>query len=458
VKSIWLGFAAISLLASGCGKHSDYLYYLSQKEPNAHYDVNVKEIHSAGGIDILWVIDNSGSMSDHQQNVIRNTGLFLQDFLAKRISWKMGLLSTDILDAPFVGFKRPFDNTDPDPTLTFQTAVTKLGTMGDPEERTFDPILKAFQNYPDFLRVNTPLAVLVVTDATEQSAIDATTFVQRLRALIGSRDLYVYPVLAATDIAPPGGCIASGETSFAYSGSSYETFAKAAKISHAYSICDSDFGTNLGKIGNEIVSQIFHPEIRLGKRPKASTLRVLYHGNPLPSGKPEDGGMWYYDQDRNAIAFYSLDFAKGDTEAVTIDYSPDDGLPDSAPAPIPYPQFQNRSSFSEASRALDPSWFEYDFNLESTHDYPDGGSAFPAIVVEGAKKMKLYFSRINTEKGYDYVRIHDASGNLVESFDGDYPDGAWSDEIEGDRCAVSLEADGSENRWGFAVTKIAVSY
>ncbi len=447
---------ALALLA-GCGKHGDFLYYLPQKDSDTHLAVNVKELRSAGGIDILWVIDNSPSMDIHQNNVIRNTGVFMQDFLTKKVSWKMGLVSTDIADIPYIGFDHPFDYTDPNPALTFGTAVSHLGTMGSGTEKTFDPILKALNAHPDFLRKDTPIAVLIVSDAPEQSSIDAPTFLSQFRATIGDRPLFVYPVLAATDIAPPGGC-RTEELPFTYVGSPFEAFVLNGKIGRPYSICDQGFGTNLGKIGNEIVQQIFRAEIRLGKRPKTSTLQILFHGIPLPAGPKESGGLWYYDHDRNAIVFYNLDFARGDNESVAIDYVADDGLPDTSTAPVPHGFVAARNRSTSREDALADTWFDFDFKLESPHDYPNGGVGMPAIVVDGAKKMKLFFSRIKTEDTYDFVQIFDQSGKLIQEVTGDHPDGMWSTEIPGNRCSVAIRADGSGTDYGFSISKLSVVF
>lgn len=317
-----------------CGKHEDFLYVLPAKEPVNSLAVKVKEIHSSSGIDILWVIDNSGSMDLHQQNVIKNAGLFMQDFLKNRIAWKMGLISTAVSEAPYIGFAKPFDLTDPDPAASFGQAVAQLGTFGDATERTFEPILKALSDYPNFLRRETALAVLIVTDAPEQSSIDAATFLKQFRAIVGdNRPVFVYSVLAATDIAPPGGCTTQ-EDNFTYAGSPYEAFAQNAKIGRTFSICDPNFGQNMGKIGTELVQQVYRPEIRLARRPRPSTIKVLFHDRLLPAGPKDKGGLWYYDQDRNSVVFYDLGFAQGETESVTIDFDPDDGLPDSTPGSV----------------------------------------------------------------------------------------------------------------------------
>jgi hypothetical protein len=450
------GLTAALLFAAACGKHDDYLYYLGQKAADTHLAVSVKEIHSAGAIDILWIIDNSPSMGAHQQAVIQNTNQFMHAFVQNRISWKMGLISTDISDQPYIGFSTPFDYTNTTPEATFGVAVNSLGLGGSGTERTFDPILKALTEHPEFERPGVPLAVLIVTDAIEQSSIDAPTFITQFHGAVGNRPVFVYPVLAATDLAPPGGC-EPDESPYDYVGSPYEAFAHSAKLSHAYSICDPEFGANLGKIGNEIVQQIFHPEIRLTKRPKASSIVVKYQGNPLPSGPKAVGGMWYYDHDSNSVIFYSLEFAHDDTAAVEVEFVTDDGLPDTGTAP-PENGIAISSARAITSSAFEDNWFEFDLHLDSPHNYPDAGAVMSPIVIEGAIKLKVYFTKISTRTDYDYVRIYDSERNRVQDFTGDIPDAFWSAEIPGDRCQVNIETFGGGNQWGYSISKVAAVF
>lgn len=448
------GMIATLLLASACARQEEHIYYLPEREPDNHLAVKVKEIRSAGGIDILWVIDNSGSMYSHQQNVIANAGRFMQEFLTKKISWKMGLVSTAVQEIPYIGFDRPFDNTDPNPEAAFVAAVSRLGTNGDGTEQTYDPILKSLTQYPNFLRADKPLAILIVTDAPEQSLVDAPTFLQSFRGIIGDRPLFVYSVLAASDLAPPGGC-QTQEDGYNYANGRYEALALNAKIGRAFSLCDPNFGANLGKIGDEIVQQVFNPEIRLNRRPRPNSIKVFFHDTLLPAGPKNKGGVWYYDHDRNAIIFYNLDFAVGENEAVNVEFVTDDGFPDSSTTrPVPNGFV---SSTARAPTAKADAWVEFPMKLESPHPYPNGGVVSPAIVIEGAKKLKLHFTKIDTESGYDSVEIYGKDGKPVQSLTGTHP-AIWSQEIEGDRATVTLKADSSNTSFGYAISKIAVFY
>src|SRR5690606_9309229 len=105
-----------------------------------------------GNIDILWVIDNSGSMQSIQNNIIANAKIFMEQFiLEKHINWKMGIASTDKSEAPYLGFDNSFDRSlvdfnDPlsidDTVSKFQDAVRELGVNGDAYELVFYNVLR----------------------------------------------------------------------------------------------------------------------------------------------------------------------------------------------------------------------------------------------------------------------------------------------------------------------------
>jgi hypothetical protein len=435
------GILSGASIASGCGSDQGFLYRLPDELPKQKLSVNVKEIRSGGKVDVLWVIDNSGSMRPHQQNVIANSGLFMQRFLTAGVDWKMGLISTDTTEAPFLGFATAFDRRTPDPVTVFQSAVGRLGTGGSGTEKPFQSILNAFSQPLPFNRGDSPLAVILVTDAEEQSQLSAAAFVTELKARIGSaRTLLAYAVLPARDLAnPPGARCDFDERSFDYAGSPYEGFLSATKVGRAYWLCDAAFGTNLGEIGRDIVEQVLRPRIRLAKRPRLETLRVLYQGAELASGAPEAGGIWYYDYEANTIEFYNLSFAPGQTESVEVLFEEDDGVRLAKPAGV-------------------SGWVEFDVSYESPHPYPSGSLLKPPLVVEGASALKVFFSRIDTEAKYDHVLLRDGAGVEISRYTGLIETGFWSPEIQGDRCSVVMFSDHSVQKWGFAVARVAALF
>jgi hypothetical protein len=332
MKSKYAGkVLSVLVLVSGlssCAKEN-YLYYepvhpTQQKQISVH---KLSEVVQVDSLDILWVIDNSGSMGNHQNNVISNTKLFMDSFTQNHsLDWKMGLISTDEDEAPYIGFERgrELDWRTPDPVGTFQNAVSRLGTFGSPTEMTFVPVQKAIASYPSFLRSRAILALIVVTDAPEQSRRPSgRDFLFWLGSLKGNAARVVtYGVIGPRDF----GCPSTDDT-WDYVGSPYEEVIQGTS-GKAYKLCTTDFGAQLSDLGRDLVKRVEKPKIYLTLRPKLGTLKLRHQGKDLPGGPKETGGFWFYDFELNAIVFHDLDFAPGDTEEVEIEMKEDDGFPE----------------------------------------------------------------------------------------------------------------------------------
>ncbi len=321
-----LSAACLSMMLMGCNEQG-YLYY-QKPVASKHSDVvhQLKKLEGNSVVDIVWVIDNSGSMYTHQQNVIANTALFLSQFVqsGNPLDWKMGLISTDKSDGPFVGFfpGQELTSRTPGNVSLFQGAVSRLGTDGTYQEEGFDPLLTALRTYPDFVRQRSTLAVIFVTDAKEQGISTVPDVLSELSRFKSTRETVSYGIFWTRDL----GCARNpGEEDWAFSGSRYGEFIQATQ-GKAYPLCSSNFGANLADLGQDLVSRITAPRLFLDTRPRVSTLQVVYQGREIPAGLPGSGGYWYYDQGLNALVFHDLSFAPGDDEEVRIIYDEDNGI------------------------------------------------------------------------------------------------------------------------------------
>lgn len=322
-------FAVFSILLISCQK-TGYLYYTKPQPPPVYYqfDHKLKEIQGESKVDILWVIDNSGSMGSYQKEVIDNAAYFMNHFIKGGLDWKMGLISTDpgVIHS-YIGLDPSdvFDYKSVDPINKFQNAVKKLGISGSGWETTFIPVREHLRTYPNFLRKDAILALLIVTDAPEQSSspfggiggapMNVKDFLSLLKTEKKSLSRVVtYGAFAAQDL----GCrTTDGFTR--YKGSSYEELVLATNGKH-FPLCTKDFGTELAKFGKDLLTKIESPRIYLKSRPILETLKVIYRGNSLPGGLREQGGYWLYDFDNNSIVFHDLKFAASDNEKVTVEY------------------------------------------------------------------------------------------------------------------------------------------
>src|SRR5207253_3034417 len=132
-----------------------------------------------------------------------------------------------------------------------------------------------------------------------------------------AKKLVVYGIFGATDL----NCdVWSIDNDWNFHGSEFEKLIQATG-GQAYSLCDATFGASLAKLGDDLYQRLDHPRIYLKNVPDLSTLHVYFHGSELPGGPQQTGGIWTYDIRTNSVVFYNLDFAKSDTEEVTIQYN-----------------------------------------------------------------------------------------------------------------------------------------
>lgn len=93
--------------------------------------------------------------------------------------------------------------------------------------------------------------------------------------------------------------------------------------------------------------------------------------------------------------------------------------------------------------------------VESPHPYANNYDNSWTITEGGASHIRLHFSRIDVERGYDFVTVEDGSGNLVARYTGADQD-VTTPAITGDTAVVRLSSDYSITRWGFALDRYEV--
>jgi hypothetical protein len=315
---LYLAIFFTGALCVQCGKKTDFLYLESKLPPYINHAETrkVKEMEGNNLVDILWVIDNSLSMADEHANLIKNTNLFISQFVQKgNIDWKMGIISTDTSDLPYAGFLvgDELNSKIANPVAVFQRAVGKLGISGSGYEKAFEPIVNATQGYPSFVRPGAYFAIIFVTDEPEQSSLQTPqSMLKYLETLKGDLKLVLgYGVFSDYAMGCKGG--------FYYKGSKYETFLKGLKHK-VFSLCSPNFGQNLTDLGADIVTFVQNRRFPLSVRPVPDSIKVLHKGQEIKGGLKEEGGHWLYDYDLNAITFTDLDFAPGTDEEIKILY------------------------------------------------------------------------------------------------------------------------------------------
>jgi len=169
---------------------------------------DVPVVYACDTVDILFVVDNSNSMQEEQENLVANFAQFIQriESIQPPIkSYHVGVISTDIgagpYSGPLMGSCKPGGDearlqhvprgsgcassylrylVGPAATLAQDFGcIAALGLGGCGYEQQMEAALKALTGQPyndGFVRANAPLAIIFITDEDDCSASDTTLF------------------------------------------------------------------------------------------------------------------------------------------------------------------------------------------------------------------------------------------------------------------------------------------
>lgn len=95
--------------------------------------------------------------------------------------------------------------------------------------------------------------------------------------------------------------------------------------------------------------------------------------------------------------------------------------------------------------------------IESFHPYSSNVDEIFSLIVPGVDGIRIHFSKIDVEKGYDAIWVGDQnlttnSQYVYDSYSGSYTD-VWSPWIHSNTVHVELYSDGSEQGYGFKIDK-----
>ena len=251
-------------------------------------------------VDILFVMDNSGSMAEHQTNLARNIDLFTTAFSKLNLSYHLGVTSSDASDGGRLQGSPSFvDNTTVNGAQVFGQNL-RLGTDGSPEEHFFDPVVQALgpQNLAGanhgFLR-NGFLVVIFITDAEDQSTYnDPKTTFDFLTNLKGNKKYLlsygvIVPSNSTTDCPRDDGTLPAKIESF------LGIFQNAPK--NVMDLCSVDYGTRLAAFSKDIAN-VVGSTIFLNRIPDVRSITVSYGTQII---QPDADHGWAFDAEKNAV-------------------------------------------------------------------------------------------------------------------------------------------------------------
>jgi hypothetical protein len=336
-----IGLLSVFYIAAltACGEKSADISILGSN------DVFVQTSSINNKLDIMFVVDNSGSMADEQANLATNFNAFMSDFITKSYDYKISVIGTDAwrtqygfscnvgtggspVIVPCARFRDGqgvpanhsgifvIDNMTPNPLDVFNLNV-RLGTSGTGDERAFQSIQNAldFGSAPNagFLRSDSFLAIVIVSDEEDFSRPSSnysndrnqyndsahpytiSNFVSYLDTKTSStptnRRYNVSTITAATG----SGCTPGEPGHF---GDRYVALANATD-GIVGNICAANFSSDLMQIQNKISE--LSTQFRLTRVPVVSTIVVKVNGLVI-SHSPTNG--WTYNPTANSIVFH----------------------------------------------------------------------------------------------------------------------------------------------------------
>jgi hypothetical protein len=256
---MWRSLVVIGLV--GCNEYNLQGDPSLQAEPNPP-EIGAPEVEdrivqvTVASVDVLFVIDNSGSMVEEQTSLSNNFSAFMQYFLDSGLDYHLGVISTDMYGNtdPNEGHRgrlrtfsgeRWIDPSTSDPVGRFRNMVMMPEGSGD--ERGRGALWTALVTQADaynqgFQRPDAFLSVVVISDENDYTGnlpVSRAGLIEWLREEARpSPDMVSFSSI----VGPRGGCAT------AEAGTEYLDVTDAVG-GVAWSICDSDWTGALEALG-----------------------------------------------------------------------------------------------------------------------------------------------------------------------------------------------------------------
>lgn len=262
-----------------------------------------------GKVDILFVVDDSGSMNEHQTNLIANIGRFIGAFTNRaNIDFHIGVTTTtnDSFSSRCCGkLNGTIRYVDRNTSNLNQvlSANLRVGINGAGIEDIFGPSLLALTDRvkdgynQGFYRPDAHLALVFITDAEDQSRLSPQQLYQELVKVKGSKD----KVLAFGVIVPSNASISCPRDDVALPTKIEAFLAMVANAGqqNVFSLCDPLFGDQIAKIADDLISFVGNI-VYLSRNPDPDTIVVHFGTQVIPPNYPAG---WFFNPEKNAIQF-----------------------------------------------------------------------------------------------------------------------------------------------------------
>jgi len=298
--------------------------------------------NDAGEVDVLLVVDNSGSMQPYQQLLSQNFNEFLTYFIEGNVDYHIGVVTTTI-ERPegFLGAGCTEDDMDaiPDGGQLVRTAwispstddgdalfqeLVSVGTCGAGYEMGIESAYRAVTDpmvsgdNEGFLREDAYLSIIFVSDEEDSSPQPINDYINAFRDVKGqrARDVFNASSLVVTSL---DDCSRQQVESGANPGTRYVDLAEQTG-GVVGNICADDFGVIVEELS--LTSSRLTDTFFLNEEPDPSTIEVGVEEDVVPC----DAGVWTFTRaDDEGVERPAIVFDRGSlpppNSKITVQYS-----------------------------------------------------------------------------------------------------------------------------------------
>ena len=256
--------------------------------------------------DVLWVIENSPTMSKWQRNMTEGLQVFMQWFVRLNLDTHLGVITTDVSGKSgkagcLVGHTKNITNNTMNPIQTFLKNA-RVGTEGSSTVQALESLYLALQPSrtqkggcnEGFFRKDAFLSIIFISATPEQSEKSVRQYIDALRAYKNHRnqDILRASVVTGPD---PVGC-QSDESNQAPANPRLWQFARELKGIQD-SICNKNWAHTMSN-GSGYYG--YRSQFFLSQTPLSSTIQVKVNGTIIKNHN-QDG--WTLNSANNTINF-----------------------------------------------------------------------------------------------------------------------------------------------------------
>lgn len=280
-------------------------------------ELEVSQGTPSAALDILFVVDDSGSMTTHQQNLLANVDNLVKAAQQSGVDLQAAVVTSSVDYAPYSpkpgsawggnftglpGAKIASTANGNFADVLKQNLGFAMTIDGSGTEQPFEAVRLALSEplvsggNAGFLRPHAGLAVFMLTDADDQSPKSVQEYVDFLRQTKNNAVTMHAAYIPSTALTAPGtSCDRNGEPVPLRIEEALNAF---GTLGESISLCETDYSSRLSSIGSKYEA-IGLRVVQLKIAPAISSMRLTYGSQKLVAGDLHGG--WIYDSAKMQI-------------------------------------------------------------------------------------------------------------------------------------------------------------